>query len=192
MLRPVLVEPPDNPPVTVEMMRAHSRVAFPDEDDAMLGALLDGAVSHFDGYSGVLGRCLVDQQWRQDYARWDGCLRLPFPDVSSASVTYRDETGAEQILAPVHYELVPHVGGPRVQMRRGFARPSLADAVAPVSVTFTAGFGADIDVPPALRVAISMLAAHWYEHREAVSEANLREVPMSVDRLIAPFRWRQV
>jgi len=35
-----------------------------------------------------------------------------------------------------------------------------------------------------------MLVAHWYEHREAISEGRLATVPLAVDALIGNERVR--
>jgi len=44
-------------------------------------------------------------------------------------------------------------------------------------------------LPRELKTAIMMLAAHWYEHREAYSEdRSLSEVPMAVDRILTHHR----
>lgn len=41
-----------------------------------------------------------------------------------------------------------------------------------------------VAVPQTLKHAIRMLCSHWWEHREAVSEAMFNEVPMAVERLL--------
>lgn len=42
-------------------------------------------------------------------------------------------------------------------------------------------------IPPALVEAVGQLAAHWYEHREAASEAT-REIPFGVTELVNGYR----
>lgn len=40
------------------------------------------------------------------------------------------------------------------------------------------------------RLAMLLLVAHWYEHREAASEAaGMKVLPLAVDALIGPYRW---
>lgn len=67
-------------------------------------------------------------------------------------------------------------------------------AVASVTpTTFTATFGqahaAAVTILPAipepLRLAIKMLAGHWYENREAVQPGQLGPIPLGVDALLA-------
>ena len=52
----------------------------------------------------------------------------------------------------------------------------------------------DLDVemsgvwPEPCLMAVKLLVAHWYLHREAVSEKAVQEVPLGVTRLLAPYR----
>ena len=71
MLKPVLVSPPSVLPVTLSDMKNHSRVEAGDEDDT-IEAYLTAATAHLDGYSGILGRALISQQWRQDFPNFYG------------------------------------------------------------------------------------------------------------------------
>ena len=41
-----------------------------------------------------------------------------------------------------------------------------------------------------VRLAMLLLVAHWYEHREAASEvAGMKVLPLAVDALLGPHRW---
>ena len=184
MFAPVRIAAPASNPVSVAELKTHARIDHADED-TMLAGLLDGAVAHLDGYTGILGRCIVEQTWRQDFQGWYGDMLLPFPDVSSVTVRYRDEVGAEVDVEPSAYELTNRIGGPRLELRHDYARPTLQDATSPVSVELVAGFA---EVPWSIKVAIMMLAAHWYDHREAVAEHSAKPVPLGFDSLIAPYR----
>ena len=46
----------------------------------------------------------------------------------------------------------------------------------------------DGEFPVMLKQAIIMLAAHWYNQREAVGGAQLTEVPYSIQALVKPWR----
>lgn len=43
-------------------------------------------------------------------------------------------------------------------------------------------------VPPTIKHAIMMLAAHWYNQRESVSGTQMHEVPDTLQALIKPYR----
>lgn len=186
-LRPVLVTAPAAPVITAAEVKAHAAVDTTD-DDTMLGALVDAAIAHVDGYTGILGRCLVNQSWRVDLADWPcgGLIRLPFPDVSAiTSIKYYDEDNAEQTIDDANYQRVEDARGHLVRMVDDFAAPAVYDdRLDAVRVTFVAGYGAAADdVPAAIRVALWMLAAHWYSNREGQGE-----VPPHVMSLLAPYR----
>jgi uncharacterized phiE125 gp8 family phage protein len=192
MLAPLLISGPDERPISLEEAKAHARV-YHAEDDALIETYIAAAVAHLDGRSGVLGRCMVDQQWRAQFSAWpaDRQLRLPFPDVSAVVVTYRDEDDAEQTLSATMYEVAEDEIGGVLQLRRGFNSPALADdRAAPISVTFTAGYGDAEDVPATLRAALLLIVGHFYENREAVivGQVDAKALPLGVDTLIAPHR----
>jgi uncharacterized phiE125 gp8 family phage protein len=75
----------------------------------------------------------------------------------------------------------------------GFAPWSLAApgrALAGIELDIEAGYGAvGSDVPEALRQALRLLAAHWYENRgiAAIGQA-VALLPANVSALIAPYR----
>jgi uncharacterized phiE125 gp8 family phage protein len=184
MLAPVLVTPPAEAPVSREEAKAHLRVSHADED-ALIDGLIAAAVSHLDGWAGLLGRCMVTQTWRVDFYGWS-LLRLPFPDVQAVVVRHRDALGVEQTVpgGSVYLE------DGHVRFLSGWAAPALyAAGPAPVSVELTAGFGDAAAVPAALKAAILLHVGHLYAHREAVvSGDGVAEVPLAYAALVAPYR----
>lgn len=189
MLTPVRVSGPAMSVVPVGEAIEFARV--PTDDAALMEGLVVSAIEHFDGYSGTLGRCLINQSWRIGLGAWpaDGVIRLPFPDVSAATVKYSDADDAEQTVNAGLVELGADELGSFVRLRDAFTAPTLYDdRLDAVRVTFTAGYGAAAaDVPKPIHVAIKLLAAHWYEHREAAGEA-MQSIPFGVDMLISPYR----
>ena len=185
MFRPIPVTPPSEAPVTLEDVKAQAIVNFDDDDD-LLTTLLDAAVSHLDGFRGVLGRAMVTQTWRVQQSRWSRDIHLSVPDVSAVAITYADTDGVDQTVAPQHIRIHPTATGTMVQIRSAFDLPALeTDNFAPISLDFTCGYGAASDVPAALKLAVKSLAAAWYEDRTQAT-------PMAVSSLIQPFRWTQV
>ena len=182
---------PAEAPVSLDEMKAQVRVLEAD-DDALIQGLLDSAVGYLDGADGILGRCLVTQTWQQEFAAWGIGLRLPFPDVIGITIRYFDADGVLQVLASGEYELVEDDKGARLRWKDSFSAPALApDMALPIRVEVTAGFGAASDVPEPLKLSIKLLAAHWYENREAVQMAGgMNDVPLAFTALIAP--WRRV
>jgi len=190
MIPPILITPPVGLPVSLEDARRHLRLTEADDDGLVVEKLIASAVAHLDGWAGILGRCLLNQTWQQDYHNWCDPLRLPFPDVSSVVLTYFDEDAAEQTVSDNLYDVLETVVGPEIRFKDAFTSPSLdSDRQFPVRAEVVAGYGAADDVPAPLRTAILMLMAHWYMNREAATaDGPLHLLPMGVSALTAPYR----
>jgi uncharacterized phiE125 gp8 family phage protein len=83
------------------------------------------------------------------------------------------------------YELLLDDNPPRIVLPAMALWPiTLAYQRGSVEIDFVAGYGeAAGSVPPMLRQAVKILAAHWYEHREAVGNFG-SEVPLSIENII--------
>jgi uncharacterized phiE125 gp8 family phage protein len=158
------------------------------EEDGLLGSLIASATVTLDGYGGLLGRALIDQQWRQRFSDFPACdqLRLPLGPVATAPVvTYRDTQGGEQSFTRFH--LVSTALGSAIELEDGATWPQTATRPDAVTITWTAGYG-DMpgDVPEVFRTAALQLIAHWYGTREAVNVGNIvTEVPWGLRQTIA-------
>lgn len=193
MLAPVRTAAPAMTPVSLVEARAHLRVDHTD-DDTLITSLIAAAVDHLDGWTGILGRCLVTQEWRQDFDAFASCLSLPLgPVISISSVTVGGNT-----VDAASYALKTDAGG---RARVEFDGLSVSGST---SITYTAGYAtipevpadgevpaipAQSTVPPALKVALLLLVGNWYANRETmVVGATVESLPFAVDALIAPFR----
>lgn len=187
-LAPVLVTPPATAVVTTTEAKQWLRVDFTD-DDTLVDGMITAAVATLEGRHGLLGRCLVEQTWRQDFDGWgeDGELRLPFFGVSAVVVKYFDSDNVEQTVSSSLYELLEDEQGSYVSFLSDFSEPAVYARSDAVRITMTCGFGAATAVPEPIKVAIKMLVAHWYSRREAAGDAQ-SETPMGVMHILAPYR----
>lgn len=162
--------------VSLSRVKAHLRVTHAD-DDERIAALIDAATERLDGWSGILGRCLVTQTWRQDFDGFPGAdLRLPFPDVQSAAVSYRDTAGDEQVFSGF---AVVHDGiGSKLVLNDGQTWPDTAVRPDAVQVTMVCGYA---EVPEPLRRAIMLDVQSMFDGPD---EARAR----AWAALIAPYR----
>lgn len=208
MNRPVIVTPPAIMPVSLVEAKAHLRVDFAD-DDALIGSLIEAATDHLDGWTGVLGRCLVEQEWRQDFDAFGSCLHLPLgPVISISSVTVGGDTvdpsayslkvdaggrsvvtfgnvlasGATSVVYKAGYATIPEV--PEVPA----VEPGEGDPPDPPGSPAVPAIPAQSTVPPALKAAILLMVGHWYQSREAATDGAMSVLPMAVDALVAPYR----
>lgn len=189
MFAPILVTPPAAAPVSLPEVKGHLRVEH-GEDDLLISGMLDAAVRHLDGWSGVLGRALVTQSWRQDFPRFAPLLRLPLsPAASVTSVSYIDPAGASQVASASLYELHTDDIGAAIALRPNAAWPQVSkETHAPVAVTFVCGTDA-ADVPSPLRIAIMLMIGDMYANRETSAfKAEALPSYITVERLITPYR----
>lgn len=185
-MKPVRITAPATGAVSLDEIKKYGRVDA-SEDDAQMTLMMDAATGYLDGFAGILGRCLVNQVWRQRFSIWRPCLVLPFPDVSDITVTYVDQDSVVQTVDPTLYEIIDLAGRSAVSFRSGFSAPGLdGDQAFAISVDLTAGFGDQTQVPAPLKVAIVRLGIHWYDFRSEVG--NDASVPFGVSALVAPYR----
>lgn len=199
MHRPVLVTAPAMLPVSLVEAKLHLRVDH-NVDDALIEGLVRAATEHFDGWTGILGRCLVEQEWSQMF---DGFAReLPLslaPVISISSVTVGSEaidSGSYSLKVDsggnsrVMFDDVSTSGVTSVVYKAGYATIPEVPAVPGDGEEDpgTPAIPAKSTVPDPLKVAILLLVGHWYQNREASITAAINELPFAVDALIAPYR----
>lgn len=162
MLAPVRTAAPAAVPVSLDEAKLHLRVDHND-DDTLISSLIDVATAHLDGWSGILGRALVTQTWRQDFCRFSDRIRLPLAPVASiTNITYFDGEDAQQTLDAGVYRLMTDALGPFVALAPGQAWPSAYCRDDAVSVTFVAGYGNAGEVPAPIRTAIILLVRSMF------------------------------
>lgn len=188
MLAPVRTVAPTAPVLTIEDVKAHLRVDHADED-ALITGLIDAATAHLDGYNGILGRALVTQTWTVDFPTFRNRLDIPLGPIQSATIQYYDSTDVQRTLATSVYAVLSDGLGPYVGLRYNQQWPQTYTRDDAVRITFVAGYGAAASVPVAIRAAMLLLIAHWYDNRAAVNVGNITsEMPVSAAALLAPFR----
>ncbi|WP_406871618.1 head-tail connector protein [Aminobacter sp. P9b] len=186
MLAPVRTAAPASTPISVAEAKSHLRIDISD-DDGLIEAYIAAAVDHLDGWSGILGRALVTQSWRQDFAGF-GCLRLPLGPVASITeIKYFDDDNVQQTLANTVYTHLSDALGTYVALKPDQVWPSSYSRPDAVSITYAAGSAA-ADVPPALKAAIFLMVGNWYANRETTTETAMTELPIGAYALMSPYR----
>lgn len=190
MLAPVRVTAPAVLPVSLNEAKAHLRVDH-DDDDALIEAYLAAAVDHLDGWTGILGRCLVEQEWRQDFEVFARCLPLPLgPVISITAVSHTDDAGEAVTVEVDDYALKVDAGGrARVELAGGVSISGSVSVTYKSGYRNTAGDEATSTVPPAIKTAIMLMVSNWYQNSSAVNVGNIvNEMPFGVAALIGPYR----
>jgi uncharacterized phiE125 gp8 family phage protein len=206
------ITPPTIEPVTRDEVKLQARISDPSQD-----ARVDRFIASARAYAeNRIGRQLLNATWRltmdcfpgQWNSPWGQAVRalrswrqycdprdfrlimLPKPPlVSVTNVKYYDIAGTLQTLDPSQY-VVDTFGEPgRLQLKAYTSWPVTQDRVSAVQIDFVAGYGARPDnVPADIKHAIETIAAHAYEHREAVVEmergTQIVSVPLLADDLL--------
>jgi len=191
MFAPIRTEAPAELPVSLAEAKAQLQIdaTVSDWDDLLTG-MLNAAVAYVDGWSGVLGRCLVTQTWEARFECFEAEFDLPFPDVSAVVVKYYDTSDTLQTYSSSNYQLVQESCGSEVSVYLTSTWPATSlNREDVVVITMTVGYGAATAVPAAIKQAILMIVGHWFANRETVNVGNITtELPFSAAAMLAPFR----
>ena len=211
-----LITPPAAEPVSVMMLKRQVRVDFPD-DDTLLGIYVTAAREYAEKYTRraffnqtwelaldhfplPTFKTTLTAEERHDWpffgSSWDYfAIRLPKPTcVTVNSVSYLDLSSTLVTLDPSTY-YVDNTGEPArlVPSANQFWPYTQQYLPGSVRIQFTAGsYGDGVTVntcPQSIVLAIMLLAAHWYEHREDVSELNLKNIPLGVRALLDQHKF---
>lgn len=205
-----LVTSPTLEPVTRDEVKLHCRITDPSQD-SRVDRFIMSARSYAENR---LGRQLVNATWRMTLDRFPDTMGntsgsssvwsmpiisswsdqrlivLPRPPLSSVTwVKYYDLDNTLQTFSSANYTVDTDSQPGRIQLNYAVAWPFTRDRLNAVQIQFVAGFGGTAAfVPDDIKHAIEMLAAHYYEHREAVTETNnsiqMIPVPLAVDDLL--------
>lgn len=172
----VVTEPAEEP-VTLDEIKAQTRVDIDDDDDLLTAQ----AIAAREMCELRARRAFVTQTLAITLDAWprNRVIQLPRPPLQSVtSVTYIDEDGDSGTLSSDAY-IVDTARG-RITLKAAYNWPTaVLRAAAAITVTFVAGYGHPVDVPERYKAAIKLLVAHWYENREAVMiGAGLAATPL--------------
>lgn len=170
-------------------VKSHANIAISD-DDSLLTSYIMAATELCEQHT---HRALLPQTWLWALDLFPSAskreLVFPRPPLRSiTSVMYVDSAGASQTWASTNYDIDTIAEPGRLVLDPAQPWPDTETGRAnAVTLTFVAGYADTNQVPENLKQGIRMLVAHWYERREAVTEATIGvEVPWGVTNLWAP------
>jgi uncharacterized phiE125 gp8 family phage protein len=174
----------------MEAFRAHLRLGTGFADDAIQDEVLEGYIrAALAAIEARLGKVLLAREYRLELTAWADRARqaLPIAPISAVTgVTVLDRAGAGAVADPELYTLERDAHRP-VLAASGAGLPAIASGGS-AEITFEAGFGPSWgDVPPDLRQAVFLLAAHYYENRRDTSGSS-GLMPFGVMMLLEPHR----
>jgi uncharacterized phiE125 gp8 family phage protein len=181
----ILLSAPAIEPVSLDEAKAYLRVEHNDDDET-IAALVAGSRIHVEAQT---RRALITQSWRISADSWppDGRLAVrpaPLKTIDAARV-FDFENVAHDVETQV---FVLDLAGSTLCFAP-WALPAPGRVAAGIELDVTVGYGdAAVDVPEALRQAIRMMVAHWYENRGLAAVGTVTVLPSTVAALIAPYR----
>lgn len=192
-----LVTPPTGLPISTDQAKAQSRITAVDAaQDELISLNIQTAVRYAERR---LSRQLLTATYKyvlDDFpAGFDAlgqpcAIELPISPVQSiTSVQYVADDGTLTTWNSSNYvtDLISEPARIR-PIYNGFW-PVYQQTLNAVQITFTAGYGNAAAVPPEIKTAILMLAAHLYENRETTTEVEQLEVPYAVRDQLDLYRW---
>jgi len=187
---------PNIEPVTKAEVKMHLRLATTDAEaaaytteDDLLDRLITTARIMTEQQT---GRKLITQTLEYYLDEWpDGDeIKLPYPPLQSATVTYRleDDDDYDNTLSTIDVDIVSQPG--RVILQPGESWPSgTLYSEKPIKVEFDCGYGDADDVPEGIKSAILLRITDLYENRgEVVMGVSVGRIDGAIDSLLASYQ----
>lgn len=207
-----LVTPPKVEPVSLQLAKQHCKVDY-DADDTLIQTYIVAARQYCEkrtnrafytqtwmrtlDYFPLYGRMDSSRapserdSWPYGTWYWDRVtIDLPRNRVQSVtSITYLDNDNQQHTLPSDSYNVDVASIPARIAPAQGLFWPILNQFIpGSVKITYQAGsYGDGVTVnncPQTIVMAMLLLIGHWYEHREDVSELNLKNIPLGVQALL--------
>ena len=186
----VTTTPPTGEPVTLAELKAHMRVDYSDEDD-LITALGAAAREQVERLTGCRLMTRIEKMLLDRFPDACGIVIPAAPITAIGAVTYYAADGSSQVFASSNY--VADFNGPvgKIVLKSGITWPVLGSEARPVNaveVAFTSGYATIDAVPPSLKLAVKLLAAHFFENREETTMLSISRLPVGVRQLLLPYK----
>jgi len=170
-------------PVSLADMKLHLKSETDEtDDDTLISTLISAATTYCQEFQ---HRAFITQTRILYYDEFPLMFHVPYPPlISVTSIKYIDTSGDEQTLDSGQYRVDIGNEPGRITEAYNCTWPATRDVTNAVTLTYSAGYGAAADVPDTVKAAIKLLVAHWYEHREAVSDITVMPLPLAVNNLL--------
>ena len=161
-----IIVQPTNLAVSVAEMEDQLRADLTDET-SLITAKIKTAIDYVENKS---GRSLITQTCEMKFDKWQKFTLLRSPIQSITSIKYFDKDNVEHTVDSNLYFLDNQTI--RLHYNKEYPSVDLREGES-ITVTYVTGYGDDsTDVPERYREAIKLLAAYYYENREAVIMPN--------------------
>ena len=177
-----VVTPATTEPLTLQEVKNHLRIdgSF---DDALLNSCITSARMYFESQCEI---SIASQELLLALDSFDDIIYLPRGPVQSIEdIGYADSENNQQVMDDWIEDLVSNPA--RITPAFGQSWPATAEVVNAVQVSYTTGYSTPSMVPKLLKSGMLFYVAHLYENRSAVTDSDLKEVPMAVNSIIHQY-----
>ena len=177
-----VVAQPTTEPLTLSEVKNHLRIDG-NYDDALLYSCITSARMYFESMCEI---SIASQELLLALDSFDDIIYLPRGPVQSIEdISYADLQNNQEILDDWIEDLVSNPA--RITPAFGQSWPATAEVVNAVQVSYTTGYTTPSMVPKLLKSGMLFYVAHLYENRSAVTDSDLKEVPMAVESIIHQY-----
>lgn len=177
-----VVTPPTTEPLTLQEVKNHLRVDG-NYDDALLSSCITSARMYFESQCEI---SIASQELLLALDSFDDIVYLPRGPVQSVEdISYADSENNQQYMDDWIEDLVSNPA--RITPAFGQSWPATAEVLNAVQVSYTTGYSTPSMVPKLLKSGMLFYVAHLYENRSAVTDGDLKEVPMAVESIIQQY-----
>lgn len=169
--------------LSLQAVKQMLRIDF-DAEDAYIEGLISSAQAYCENHTGVFFTPAVVVETLPGWP-CDRVILLRFPVPSVLTVGYEDENGDAQTLSETEYRVLATAIPAGVFIKSGVTLPDL-DADRPDAVRVQYQTGTD-GIPDAVRQAMLLMIAFWYENREDGDTVKVGSV-RAVHDLLNPYQ----
>ena len=186
-------------PITLAMARKQCKVDAEGsppahEDDDLIALYLSASREWCEAY---LGRIVAPTLVEIALSAFPTRITLEQgPVLGVQSITYVNELGVDMVVDPGIYVLDTEGQIALIRLQPDEAWPNAKALPNSIRVRYVLGYSLpgdspqDAPLPKGIQIAILLLLAHLYIHREATIDANLATVPMGVTAFLSPLKLR--
>ena len=177
-----VVTPATTEPLTLSEVKNHLRIDGSHDDD-LLNSCITSARMYFESMCEI---SIASQELLLALDSFDDIIYLPRGPVQSIEdISYADLQNNQEILDDWIEDLVSNPA--RITPAFGQSWPATAEVVNAVQVSYTTGYSTPSMVPKLLKSGMLFYVSHLYENRSAVTDGDLKEVPMAVESIIHQY-----
>lgn len=191
LIIPPVEEPVETDPVKLTHMRVID-IGDDELDEAEESYITDLIATARELCEEHQNRAYLTQTWELWLDEWAPVITIPRPPLQSVvSIKYYDRENQEHVVDPSIYFVDTKSEPGRVILNGGKSWPADIRQASGICITFVAGYADASQVPRRVKQAILLLAAEWYENREASTitgkasgDNYSMELPFGVTRLL--------